>query len=211
MLRGYHDRLLLLLRPPAPVARHIDEECRILDLGKRVRTDYLHITLCKVDFLPRLPVWAVPLMQGIGAAIAFPRFRVAVDRMTGGPKSILLRPSERIETLFDLQAQLATAIARSDRLRGHAYPFSPHVTLFYRRGNRFDWEIDPISWQVEELLLVHSRVGRTEHIILDRWPLTGAPSGQGGQRPVDRLLPMAFQERIGLGEMPAAEKAVMRR
>jgi len=209
MPSGYHDRLLLLLRPPVPVARHIDEECRILNLGTRVRTDYLHITLCKVDFLPSLPVWAVPLMQGIGASLAFPPFRVAVDRMTGGPKSVMLRPSERIEALFDLQARLATAIARTDRLRGHAYRFSPHITLFYRKGEPFEWEIEPISWLVDDLLLVHSRVGRTEHILLDRWPLI-APSGQGRQRPVDRLLPMALQERIGLREMPAPEKAVMR-
>lgn len=211
MLHGYHDRLLLLLRPPVPVARHIDAECRVLDLGRPVRTDYLHITLFKVDFLPRLPLWAVPLMQEIGASIAFPPFRIAMDRMTGGPRSIMLRPSERMEALFVLQAQLAAAIARADRLRGHVYRFSPHITLFYRDGDPFDWEIDPISWQAEELLLVHSRVGRTEHILLDRWPLAGTPSVQRGQRPVDRLLPMAFQERIGLGEMPGAEKAVMRR
>ncbi|MFA6116427.1 MAG: 2'-5' RNA ligase family protein [Sphingomonas sp.] len=211
MLRRYCDRLLFLLRPPTPVAQHIDAECRILDLGKRVRTDYLHITLCKLDFLPRLPFWAVPLMQEIGASVAAPPFRIAVDRMTGGPDSVMLRPSERIAALFDLQARLAAAIGRVDRLRGHPYRFNPHITLFHRKGEPFEWQVDPISWQVEDLLLVHSRVGLTEHIILDRWPLVGGLSGQGRQRPVDRLLPLALQERVGLGEMPATEKAVMRR
>jgi 2'-5' RNA ligase len=208
MLRRYRDRLLFLLRPPAPVAQHIDDECRILDLGKRVRTEYLHITLCKLDFLPRLPLWAVPLMQEIGASLTAPPFRVAMDRMTGGPNSVLLRPSEEIAALVDLQARLAAAIRRVDRLRGHPYRFGPHITLFHRKGEQFEWQIDPISWQVEDLLLVHSKVGLTEHIVLDRWPLA---SGQGRQRPVDRLLPMALQKGVGFGEMPAAEKAVMRR
>ena len=204
------DRLLFLLRPPAPVARHIDEERRILDLGKPVLTEYLHLTLCKADF-PCLPGWAVPLMRAIGDSIAVPCFRIVVDRMTGSPKSVMLRPSERIEALFDLQARLAAAMARIDRLRGHAGRFSPHITLVYRKGDPFDWEIEPISWRAEELLLVHSKVGLTEHVVLDRWPLASASSGQGRQRPVDRLLPMAFQKGIGLGEMAAAEKTVMRR
>lgn len=211
MLRRYCDRLLFLLRPPAAVAHHINDECRILDLGRRVRTEYLHITLCKLDFLPRLPLWAVPLMREIGASVAAPPFRVAMDRMTGGPNSVLLRPSEEIAALFDLQAYLAAAIGRVDRLRGHPYRFSPHITLFHRKGEQFEWQIDPISWQVEELLLVHSKVGLTEHVVLDRWPLVSASSGEGRQHPVDRLLPMAFEKGVGPGEMPAAEKTVMRR
>ncbi|WEJ99053.1 MAG: hypothetical protein P0Y59_19225 [Candidatus Sphingomonas phytovorans] len=204
------DRLLFLLRPPAPVARHIDRERRLLALGKPVRTDYLHITLCKLDF-PRLPGWVVPLMRSIGDSILISPFGIAVDRMTGSEKSVLLRPSERIDALFALQGRIAAAMARVDRLRGHAYRFKPHITLAYRKGESFDWEIEPISWRVEELLLVHSKVGLTEHVVLDRWPLAGASSIQGRQRPVDRLLSMAFEKSIRLGEMPASEEAVMRR
>jgi 2'-5' RNA ligase len=202
------DRLLFLLRPPMPVARHIDQERRLLDLGKPVPTEYLHITLCMLDF-PSLPDWAVPLMQAIGESITAPCFRIVVDRMTGSPKSVLLRPSERIEALFDLQARLAAAMARIDRLRGHAYRFSPHITLVHRRGESFEWEIEPISWRAEELLLVHSKVGLTEHVVLDRWALASTSSIERRQRPVDRLLPMALQERVGLGEMAGTEKAVM--
>lgn len=204
------DRLLFLLRPPAPLARHIDRERRLLDLGKPVRTDYLHITLCKLDF-PRLPGWAVPLMRSIGDSMTLPPFHAAVDRMTGGVDSVLLRPSKRIDALFALQARIAAAMARVDRLRGPAYRFSPHITLAYRKGEPFDWEIEPISWLVEELLLVHSKVGLSEHVVLDRWPLAGTSSAQGRQRPVDRLLPMAFEKGVRLGEMPASEEAVMRR
>ena len=30
---------------------------------------------------------------------------------------------------------------------------------------------EPISWTVCEFVLVHSRLGKTEHIHLGRWPL----------------------------------------
>jgi 2'-5' RNA ligase len=132
-----------------------------------------------------------------------------MDRMTGSARSVVLRPSERIGALFDLQARLAATIARVDRLRGQPYRFSPHLTLVYRKGEAFDWEVEPISWQADELLLVHSKVGLTQHIVCGRWPLAAPVSVQGRQRPVDRFLPMAFEKGVRLGEMPASEKTRM--
>lgn len=203
------DRLLFALRPPAGIAEYMAEEQARLGRGRLVRKDYLHITLGMADF-PVLSPRALAIMREIGASIAASQFRVALGRMVGTRKSVALRPEERIEPLYCLRRHLVTGITRSGLLAERRGPFSPHVTLLYRNGEPFDREIDIISWMIEEFLLIHSRVGRTEHIVLDRWPLQGI-SSQSRERPVDRLLAMLPQERIGFGEGLAAEEAGMRR
>jgi RNA 2',3'-cyclic 3'-phosphodiesterase len=57
-------------------------------------------------------------------------------------------------------------------------PFTPHVTLAYREPadatRRFIEPLDEaISWTVQDFVLVHSLLGRTRHIALARWALTG--------------------------------------
>jgi 2'-5' RNA ligase len=49
--------------------------------------------------------------------------------------------------------------------------FTPHVTLLYDGMSVAEQPVDPISWTVGEFVLVHSLLGQTRHIILDRWPL----------------------------------------
>lgn len=171
------DRLLFVLRPPVAVADHIDRERSHLGPGKPVRTDYLHVTLGLVDF-PLLPSRAVSAMREIGETVATGAFRIAMDRVTGTGRSVALRPSERIEQLHRLREQLATGMSRMGLAPARRRPFRPHITLLYRHGAPFDREVDIVSWTVDDFLLIHSRVGLTEHIVLERWPLL-CGSGQG--------------------------------
>ena len=51
--------------------------------------------------------------------------------------------------------------------------FKPHVTLLYDDGHVPPQTSLPIGWTVDELVLIHSLVGQSRHIVLGRWPLQG--------------------------------------
>ena len=49
--------------------------------------------------------------------------------------------------------------------------FTPHVTLFYDQHRIDEYAVEPVSWTIRDLVLVHSRLGETQHIPLGRFPL----------------------------------------
>ena len=51
------------------------------------------------------------------------------------------------------------------------YRLSPHITLAYRPDGLGTEAIIPISWMVEEVLLIESVVGEARHVVHGRWPL----------------------------------------
>ena len=54
-----------------------------------------------------------------------------------------------------------------------AETFAPHVTVLRDvRGRLPDTPVDPLSWPVEDFVLVHSHDGRYD--VIDGWPLVAA-------------------------------------
>jgi 2'-5' RNA ligase len=49
--------------------------------------------------------------------------------------------------------------------------FIPHVTLLYDEERVARHAVEPITWTVREFALVRSLLGRSEHRILQSWPL----------------------------------------
>jgi RNA 2',3'-cyclic 3'-phosphodiesterase len=49
--------------------------------------------------------------------------------------------------------------------------YTPHVTLLYDHRHVEPYAIEPISWTVREFVLIHSLIGRSQHIVLGRWRL----------------------------------------
>jgi 2'-5' RNA ligase len=49
--------------------------------------------------------------------------------------------------------------------------FEPHVTLAYDVRMIAPHEVAPIAWRAHEFVLVHSLLGKTQQVVLDRWPL----------------------------------------
>jgi 2'-5' RNA ligase len=60
-------------------------------------------------------------------------------------------------------------------LRRRARSFTPHMTLLYDARSVEARAIEPVAWTVREFVLVHSRWGRTQHILLGHWPLRPIP------------------------------------
>ena len=85
-------------------------------------------------------------------------------------------PSGHLERLRSLTRAYARLSRRGAGL-GFAVQtsFALHLTLAYRGPHRpgavLTGPVDPVGWQVDELLLVHSLDGYGAHEVLGRWPL----------------------------------------
>jgi 2'-5' RNA ligase len=49
--------------------------------------------------------------------------------------------------------------------------FLPHITLAYDKLRVKPQSIEPVTWPVKDLVLIHSELGRTTHNHLGRWAL----------------------------------------
>ncbi len=166
-------RLLVAAKPPPALAARIGRlRDAVMPAGKPVADDRLHITLFITHDHPGFPVALAARIGEILASIAPPPARVVLDRLIAGGHSLLLVPSEPVRGLIALQGQIGAALVRAGIAPRARWRFSPHITLGYGGRSGLDRAIDPISWPVGELVLIHSLVGQGRHVTLGRWPLT---------------------------------------
>jgi RNA 2',3'-cyclic 3'-phosphodiesterase len=72
-----------------------------------------------------------------------------------------------------LHAALAGALKRAGLGGATQGEFKSHVTLAYDELRVKPRAIEALAWTVRDFVLVHSRLGKTEHIHLGRWALEG--------------------------------------
>lgn len=160
--------LYFMVKPPAPVAKHIAD----VSSGPRRRApDLLHITLLPLGDRAAPSEDLLSRFREIGESIEAPPFRVVFDQLVRTGRTLALRGSEPMRGAIDFQTALVAALARQGLVVEPRYRFVPHVTIDYRADGRDSEPIDPISWLVEELLLVESVVGERRHIEHGRWAL----------------------------------------
>jgi 2'-5' RNA ligase len=179
------DRLLFLVYPdPATAAR-------IAALAARLRTEHglrgrplaperLHITLQHLGDYPGVPGDVVRQAQEAAQASATAHFDVTFDRVgsfAGRARNLpfVLRGGDNLDGLKSFNRLLASSMERSGgRIAKWAKgAFTPHVTMLYDGASVAEQPVEPITWTVGEFVLVHSLLGQTKHIILDRWSLRG--------------------------------------
>ncbi len=116
--------------------------------------------------MPRRGNAAAAALESLGATAA----RVVFDRLHDSGRTLALCGSETMRGICRLQ----------DAIRQHLschgiplprYRFNPHITLAYRSDGRGSETIDPISWSVEDVLLIESVYGEGRHIEHGRWRL----------------------------------------
>jgi len=211
---GPLHRLFFAIRPPEDARPYFLEEQRRFGPGRAVREEYLHLTTALSNDYQIFPSVLANRMLAIGDWVIADQFRVVLDQVVATRHSVAMCASEKLRSFAALSRVLALGMIRAQVPIRAGWRSRPHATLLYRRGEPLQQCIDPTSWTVTEFLLIHSHVGFGLHEELGRWPLrvpTSRALDQGGQRPVDRLLAMLAQERIGFGEGFAAEEAGMRR
>ena len=172
--RAATDRLFLAVVPPADVAARIARLARHLKIGhdlqgKPLEPEHFHVTLCHLGDGVGVPADLVSLATERAAGIAMPSFKVAFDRVESFRNgAFVLRGDDSVIGLEVLHQRLSDALDDSPQ---PARPFTPHVTLLRDHHLVPEHAIEPIEWQVKDIVLVHSLLGKTTHRHLARVPL----------------------------------------
>ncbi|MBY8824753.1 2'-5' RNA ligase family protein [Sphingomonas colocasiae] len=169
MNRQRRHHMYFFLPPPAEIRREIAQWCSPTLVGTPVREDRLHVTIGTAGGYDETPRGVIALIVEALADLTLPSCGLVFDTVIGGPRSALLKPSERLRGFDTLQIRIATAIGLHPALWSH---FRPHITLGYNGRPMPARSIDPISWTADRLCLVESLHGETRHIVHGSWPLT---------------------------------------
>ena len=171
------DRLFFAVLPDADSAEDIADRARRLRMshgltGKPLQKEHFHVTLFHAGDGFGFPTELVEVLAERAAKVVMPAFRVAFDRaMSFRNGALVLSGDDSVIGLEVLQQRL------SDVLDGRPRParsFTPHLTLLRDSQRVAAHPIEPISWTVREVVLVHSLLGRTTHRHLARLPLAAA-------------------------------------
>ncbi len=167
-------RLFYAFKPPTAVARQVDHFAEgLADGAPRIRVEHQHVTLGITADYGGYPHTVAERLLRAGAAVMADPFEVRLDHLSFANRSVALRPSRAVPPLNALQRELTCAMRRVRVPLRPDWSFSPHQTLFYRKGAVGQRRIEGFGWRVEDFVLVCSHVGRTYHEELGRWPLRG--------------------------------------
>jgi 2'-5' RNA ligase len=113
------------------------------------------------EFLPTL----LERMDGFHADA----FHVYFDHIAEG-KIVALR-SHKAQRGVNIFRKRLAGFLRARDFQDFAIPGKAHVTLRYDRDGKGYEPIDPVSWRVDEVLLIESLGGKSMHIERGRWQL----------------------------------------
>jgi 2'-5' RNA ligase len=165
------DRLLFALRPDLAAAVHIHALALRLGevyrlTGKPLALERLHVTLCFLGDHAGLPARLLAAADALAKGLQVASFGLAFDRVMSfehrGDAPLVLCRDDACPPLDELRRQLGADPAHS---------FKPHVTLRYDPKRISLQEVAPISWNVTEVLLIRSLIGRGRHEVLGSYPL----------------------------------------
>ncbi|MBB2751362.1 UNVERIFIED_ORG: 2'-5' RNA ligase [Rhizobium aethiopicum] len=109
-----------------------------------------------------------------GAPIAVTFDRIMSFRREDKARPLVLCSKGGPMPLMRLHVQLGVGMHNTGLRHNIDRNFTPHMTLLYDRKAVPPASLDqPVSWTAREFLLIHSILGKTEHHIIDRWPLLG--------------------------------------
>lgn len=143
--------------------------------GNLILPEHLHVTLFHLGDWAALPEEIVNLASGAASQVRVPPFEVAFARAesfrnsTGVFPFVLSGAAAQWKSLHDALRITLGGAGLGGATKGE---FKPHVTLTYDEVRVKPAQIAPIAWTVRDFALVHSRLGKTEHIHLGRWVLS---------------------------------------
>jgi 2'-5' RNA ligase len=142
--------------------------------GNLILPDHLHVTLFHLGDWAALPEEVVRLAKEAAGQVAAAPFDVTFKRAESFRNRTGIYPfvlTGDAAQWHGLHAALGAALKRAGLGGATQGDFQPHVTLVYDKIRIKPFAVGPVSWTAREFVLVHSRLGKTEHIHLGRWPL----------------------------------------
>jgi 2'-5' RNA ligase len=174
------DRIFFAALPDAPTAARIHARALALKAahgleGTLILPEHLHVTLFHLGDWVTLPEEIVKLAGAAAGEVAAAPFAVAFAKAGSFPNRTGIYPfvlTGDAKQWGVLHAALAAALQKNGLGGATRGEFAPHVTLVYDAVRVKPAKIEPVGWTVRDFVLVHSRLGRTSHVHLGRWPLT---------------------------------------
>jgi 2'-5' RNA ligase len=177
------DRLFFAIFPPVDIGRQLLQSAQGWRNDHGMRSplqalDRLHVTLHHVGDHEGLPEALVAAAREAAASVAESAFEFSFDRVVSfgraeGKRPFVLRGGEDVASLTKFQQAIGMAMRKAGLGRWVQLQFTPHMTLLYDDRLVGEQIVQAVGWRVNEFLLVHSLLGRTQHIVLGRWPLRG--------------------------------------
>ena len=136
--------------------------------------EHLHVTLFHLGDWHAVPDTIVELAKGAAATVRAAALEVAFGRMesfsnrTGIYPFVLTGDAAQWRTLHDA---LGAALKKAGLGAATQGEFAPHVTLTYDKLRAKPAKVEPIVWTVRDFVLIHSVLGKTQHVHLGRWTL----------------------------------------
>lgn len=140
--------------------------------GRPVDADRLHVTLHHLgDFGNQVPPSLVPNASMAAATVKMRPFNVTFDRAGGTRGPFLLRASDGSAALMEFRKILRTALVKAGVRDQVKTAFSPHMTLSYDFSDVPEQQVEPITWTVNQFVLIESLLGKHQHVKRESWPV----------------------------------------
>lgn len=175
---GDAHRLFLALWPDEEVRAALDHAADGVEAfrgqGRRVAATKLHITLHFFGGSSDGPAVVIDRVRAAVSGVHARGFHLVIDHAGSfdGARVGWLAPGGN-SGLDALWSDLGHALDAAGLETRRYARFSPHVTVVRAfRGQVADVPVAPVSWPVQDFVLVHSHGGRYE--VVERWPLEPA-------------------------------------
>lgn len=173
------ERIFFACVPDGEVARRIHSFATALKSDRKLEgsvilPEHLHVTLFHLGDWPALPEEIVNLASAAASQVNLPVFDVTLRRAesfrnsTGVFPLVLTGDDAPWRPLHDALGASLKDAGLSGATRGE---FKPHMTLAYDKQRLKPFAIPEVEWTVRDFVLIHSRLGKTAHVHLGRWPL----------------------------------------
>lgn len=174
------DGLFFALFPDQAAAARLAKTARQLCIrhrleGRAFAPERFHVSVLGLGAHAGLPDELVAGARDVAATIAAAPFEVTFDRAVsflGRPRPLVLCSEDDVPELVALQRALGSAMHKQGLGRQKSQ-YTPHVTMLYDERAVEDHAIEPVTWTVREMVLVHSLKGLSRYVALGRWPLRG--------------------------------------
>ena len=172
-------RYFLAFRPDPALRYQLAALCGAsCQFGGRVKTDYLHLTLCVVAELDHRDCFIVRRLLAAFARGLPSSCPIRLGRVRGGTNGAAIYTIGRRPEIQAFYRQLLSLLVQHQVQQLHrASGLHPHVTLGYDQCAFKRFNV-PLEWIPDELALIESEVGRGAHNVLHRWPLFPPPQGR---------------------------------
>ncbi len=192
------DRLFFAAFPDRAAAERISSLAFELRTRHRIRglplrTDRFHVSLCLIGNYYGLPPGLLAQVRDAVAGITMRPFKVMFDRVMSfkgraGHRALVLCRGEGTPGLEMFQEKVQKAVAEAGFRHSSSPSIHPHVTLLYGDHDLPEQPVEPISWWVRELVLVHSLHGQTTYDTKERWLLRDG-------RPIEPVIEPGITDR----------------